>query len=261
MAAPNEFKIDLSEEFQTLGKAPIVESVIDLRARIEGSWEEATIMPLLKSKLPDYPTVLSQRETSQEVKLTPGEPPEAIEKDLGWKGLRMESTDKLQIAQFNRDGFAFSRLMPYESWQQFYNEARRLWSIYSELAKPIEIQRAGLRFINRIMLPGLEVKIEDYLNPFPKPPHGLELPFANFFHHEVFSVPAYRYAINVIRAIQPIQNNNVTKIGLILDIDAFTTHPFELSPGVLDQRLLEMRWLKNKAFFGSITPLALESFK
>ena len=50
-------------------------------------------------------------------------------------------------------------------------------------------------------------------------------------------------------------------IALILDIDVFTTHGFELDDSVLERRLSEMRWLKNKVFFGSITEKAFEMFR
>ena len=50
-------------------------------------------------------------------------------------------------------------------------------------------------------------------------------------------------------------------MGLILDIDVFTTRAMELNEEVFLKRLQEMRWLKNKAFFGSITQKALERFK
>jgi uncharacterized protein (TIGR04255 family) len=49
--------------------------------------------------------------------------------------------------------------------------------------------------------------------------------------------------------------------GLILDIDVFTTQGFDLDESILGRRLLEMRWLKNKVFFGSITGKALQMFR
>ena len=52
------------------------------------------------------------------------------------------------VAQFTRNGFVFSRLKPYEGWETFEAEAKRLWCIYRELAEPSEVQRLGVRFIN-----------------------------------------------------------------------------------------------------------------
>lgn len=108
------------------------------------------------------------------------------------------------------------------------------------------------------MLPA-EVRYEDYIQPAPVPPNGMDLPYYNFVHHDTLAVPDHPYAINVIRTLQhpPDQNQG---LAVILDIDAFTTTPMELTSNLLGKRLPEMQWLKNKAFFGSITEKALRKF-
>jgi uncharacterized protein (TIGR04255 family) len=80
-------------------------------------------------------------------------------------------------------------------------------------------------------------------------------------HHDVLAVPGHPYAINIIRTIQPSTGNGGAGTGVILDIDVFTAQEFEPDEGKLVHRLLEMRWLKNKAFFGSVTEKALERFR
>ena len=55
------FKIDLTESFPLLARAPIVEAVIEIRARAEASWEEQAITEHLKTRLSEYPNVLSGR--------------------------------------------------------------------------------------------------------------------------------------------------------------------------------------------------------
>ena len=87
---------------------------------------------------------------------------------------------------------------------------------------------------------------------------NLELPYHGFLHHDTLAVPGYPYAMNVIRTIQTAPNQ---PLAVILDIDVFTAEAFELQTELLAQRLQEMRWLKNKAFFGSITSKALEKFQ
>ncbi len=261
MSAPENVKIDLAEQFPHLPRAPIVEAVIDIRGRAEVPWEESTIEVQLKAQLPDYPRLSSHREFRHEVKMAPGQQPQQSLEDMGWKGLRLQSTDKLHIAQFNRDGFVFSRLHPYESWQQLIREGMRLWKIHKELARPSEVQRLGLRFINRILLSPKDLNFEDYLNAPPKPPDHLDLPFHGFFHNDTLAIPGYRYAINIIRTIQQPQLPEPDRIGIILDHDVFTLEPFEVQQEVLERRLAEMRWLKNKVFFGSITDKALATFR
>ncbi|MGH8605195.1 MAG: TIGR04255 family protein [Gammaproteobacteria bacterium] len=255
----SELKIDLTESFPRLAHAPIVEAVIEVRARAEAPWEEAVILERLKSRLPDYPASQSQQSLQFEFKVEPGKTPEQAIHDLGWKGLRFESADKLHVAQFNRELFSFSRLRPYDSWNQFSTEALRLWQIHSELAQPIEVQRLGVRFINRTAVPS-EGRLENYMQVPPQTPRNLELPFANFLHHDTLLVPGHPYAINVIQTVQSPHGPGTEAAALILDIDVYTIQPFELRDNVFPTRLAEMRWLKNKVFFGSITPQALKNF-
>jgi len=254
-------KIDVEESFQHLEHAPIVEAVIEIRTRVESPWEESALRDQLKAKLPGYPKIFSQSEFRHELKVKGGQPPEQFFHDLGWRGLRLQSADGRYIAQFNRDGFVFSRLQPYESWDQFKDEAVRLWNMHAELAKSIEVQRLGVRFINRITLPVGEVRLEDYLRVPPQPPGELDLQIMSFFHQDSLLVAGHPYAINIVKTVQPPHGSGSDGGALILDIDVFTTKPFEHRPADIEKHLAEMRWLKNKVFYSSLTKEALEGLK
>src|SRR5213592_3830997 len=122
MNITNEIRIDVAEEFPHLPKAPIVEAVIDIRARSEAAWEEPAVRSQAEEKLEGYAFLDSQRMIEHQVKMEMGKPPEQILRELGWRGLRFKSEDDRHICQFNRDGFVFSRLRPYEDWEQLQSE-------------------------------------------------------------------------------------------------------------------------------------------
>jgi uncharacterized protein (TIGR04255 family) len=254
-------KIDVTELFQHLEHAPIVEAVIEIRTRVESPWEESALREQLKAKLPDYPKIISQSEFRHELKVKAGQPPEQLFRDLGWRGLRLHSADGRYIAQFNREGFIFSRLQPYESWDQFKEEAMRLWKMYEDLGKFLEVHRLGVRFINRITLPVGEVRLEDYLRVPPQPPSELDLPIIGFFHQDSLIVTGYPYTVNIVKTVQPPQTSGSDGGGLILDIDVITTKPFDQGANAIDKNLAEMRWLKNKIFYSSLTRKAIEDLK
>jgi uncharacterized protein (TIGR04255 family) len=253
--------INPDETFEYLPKAPIVEAVIDLRARAEADWREELITNPLTVKLPDYPQKHSLSGFQQEFTLTPGSLPNAKATETGWQGLRFQTGDKLHVAQFNREGFSFSRLQPYDRWEQLVAEAMRLWDMFVVVAKPTEIQRVGLRYINSIKVPSSGFLLEDYVNPAPQGPKGLPLPFQHFFHQDLFGVPGYPYAVRLIRTIQPEPGPNPPSMGLILDIDVHTTQSFAYDLASVKRHLVEMRWLKNKIFFGNLTSKAVEGFR
>jgi uncharacterized protein (TIGR04255 family) len=254
-------KIDFADQFPRLSRAPIAEAVIEMRARAEVQWEESTIRGRLTPLLPGYQKIESQSAFEHEMQFGPGQDTVQRHRDLGWRGLRCESADHLHIAQFNRDGFVFSRLRPYDHWEQFQGEAMRLWRIYQDLSSPSGIQRLGLRFINRIELPVDGPPPDDYLRMPSEVLAGMPLSRVGFFHRDVLAVQGYPYIVTIVRTVQPIQVTGNKGFGLLLDTDVFSTEPFDLRDDLLTQRLVEMRWLKNKAFFGSITQQALETFQ
>lgn len=257
----DKINIDIQEEFPLFPRAPIVESVIDIRSMPSVSLDEATIREAVSQQLPDYNYLDTQHETVHEVKFSPegGIEPRVLDPVL--MGFRFQHKDQPQIVKFNKDGFVFSRLEPYVSWEDFVQESLGLWALYIELTKPEEVNRIGLRFINRILMPTGESLFEEYLQPAPSAPNGFDVPFYNYMHKDTLSVPGHQYSINLIKAIEPPRPDEGVGVGLILDIDVFTLQGVRLHRESVVQCLHEMRWLKNKVFFGSITKKAQESFQ
>lgn len=250
------FKIDLTEPFEHLPSAPIVEAVIHWRARAEKKLEPAALLEQLKPKLPDYPHSQRQQEIGLETEFN-AEGGGALRQHHAWHGFRFESADKLQVAQYTRNGFVFSRLKPYEDWEKFQAEAQRLWCIYRELAEPSEIQRLGVRFIN--VIPVEPKEIASLLILPPRSPQTIKLPINTFLHQTKFNIPDHPYELNVVQTIQPPAPPERESTGLILDLDVGMTRPIPFEE--MDNRLLEMQWIKNKAFFSLLKKPALKRFR
>lgn len=255
MIAPAILTINKDERFRHLPNAPIIEAVIDIRSRPTALFDESTMKSRLDAKLDGYHLLdlIFQEQTAMQGGMS------HIEQN--WKGLRYRSADEKYIAQFHDNRFIFSRLEPYQSWDRFYYEGMRLWSNYIELAKPSDLQRIGLRYINRIQLPVNELHFEDYLHSAPTTPKDFNLPFLNFLHQDTFEVPGHPYAINITKTIQPPKTQDNQGLSLILDIDIFTNQEPDFAMDLLEQRLIDMHWLKNKVFFGSITDKAMTLFQ
>ena len=249
--------INVMEQFPHLSKAPITEAVVEIRARGSVQWKETEILNKLKLKLPEYPSYRSGR--AFEVQLKPEQEQKVASKDLGWQGLQFKSSDERHIAKFQQDLFSFSRLHPYGNWEQFTGEALRLWSIHFELSKHLEIQRLGVRFINRFTFSEKRIKLEDYFRAFPDDLAAMNLIRIGFIHHDTFAIPGNLYAMNVIKTVQPSDEPD-NEPALILDIDTYTLQPFEPKVELIKQRLDEIHHLKNKAFFGIITKELTERY-
>ena len=252
----SEFKIDSSESFEHLPNAPIVEAIIHWRARAEKKLEPDDLLEQLKAKLPDYPN--SQRQQEFGVGAEFGLESSKVSQHRNWHGFRFETADKHQVAQFTRNGFVFSRLKPYEDWERFEAEAKRLWQVYCELAEPSEVQRLGVRFIDRID-PVEPNELAELLVIPPRSSESMELPLKGFMHQTRFDFPGHPYNLNVIQTIQPPSPPETESFSLILDLDVFTTRPIQFDE--IDNRLRQMQWIKNKAFFSFLTKTALVRFR
>jgi uncharacterized protein (TIGR04255 family) len=256
-------KIDLSEEFPHLPNAPIVEAVIEIQARATTEWEEKRVTALTAELLKDYPKQQSQQRFQTSLKFdTSCEPGEAHQNisPPSFMGVTCHTDDEFQYGRFNRDSFVFGHLRPYPDWGRFLREAMRLWGLHCSIAEPTLVQRLGLRFINQIPLPPEKTDLDLYLNDGPQTPRGLDVVYANFFHSDIMVATGHPYRINLVRTIQP-SAGDLSRPALVVDIDVSTTETSPVEDNEIYQRLGEMRWLKNKAFFGTLTESTIATFK
>jgi uncharacterized protein (TIGR04255 family) len=246
--------IDLKEKFPHLSQAPIIEAVLDIRVVPSVKWDATNLQNELKQHLPDFPTHETIRETT--FQLPPGKKAPVVE-DFGCVGFKLHSSDNLHIVQFNKGSFVFSRLKPYQDWGRFSQEALQLWAIYCDLLKPSEVRRIGLRFINRIAIKQPTIELSDYYRYPPASIKELNWPLAGYLHHDVMQVPKTSYSVNVIKTVQNVPGD----IGLLLDIDVFMQSRFAYNELCIIECMEEMRWVKNKIFFGSLTERIIAELK
>lgn len=254
----NGFTIDLTEEFEHLSNAPIVEAVIHWRAHPQVKLEPEELLPRLKERLPDYPDPQQQQEVHMGGEIGPDGA--SVQQKQIWHGFRLQSEDKKCVAQFTRNGLVFSRLKPYESWPKFEEESLRLWEIYRDIAQPPEIQRLGVRYINILRLTQLDELGKILVSP-PALPNAMELPLTAFMHQTRFAFPGHEYELNVIQTVQPPSPVTGKDLGLILDLGVFTTDSVLDGKESLEKRMTEMRWIKNKAFFSFLTKNAIDELR
>lgn len=124
-------------------KAPLTEAVLDIRVEVPS---EITLHELKNVQVGEeerYPRredsiiVVGQVSMGTQVGASAKQTP---------NGYRFVSQDHRQIFQARLDSFTYNRLAPYETWESFRDEARRLWDIYRPIAKPKNIKRLALRY-------------------------------------------------------------------------------------------------------------------
>jgi hypothetical protein len=95
-------------------------------------------------------------------------------------GYAFRSKDGQHVFSARLDGFDFSVGHPYGRWEEFRDEALRLWELFKKVSGVREIVRVAVRYINRIDIPTTHsVKLDHYLTIYPEVPDdwpsGVEL--------------------------------------------------------------------------------------
>lgn len=175
-------------------------------------------------------------------------------------GLRLHSYDEKYVAQCRLSGFTLSRLPPYEGWPNLIREARRVWGVYAERLLPKRVTRVATRYINNLQLPmNHEESYQRYLHKLVDVPDEAPQAVASFLQR--FQLIDVGSNASVILTLALDNTPPGARAPIILDIDAFKLTDLELSNQDLWDILEELRALKNRCFFGTITEATAELYE
>lgn len=227
--------------------APLTEAVIDVRVKLSPDVKLDHLAALQEGEEATYPT----RKTHAVVRgqFTAGQQVGASAKQTP-TGYMFVSGDEKQIFQARLDGFAFSRLEPYERWDTFRDEARRLWTKYRSVA-PESIVRVAVRYINRIDLPLPIGDLKEFLRTGPDVPPELPQGLTTFLVRLVIPLDDVEATLRLTQTIVPPASEHV--VSIVLDIDIFREISGPLTEEQLWRLLEELRVKKNQAFEACIT--------
>ncbi len=240
-------------------RAPIAEAVFDIRVDEIDDAVLAHIGPYVDVGYPNREEgVLSE----VEIENSPlGMSTKSVRK---LNGFRFTSEDGKQIVQMRSDGFTFSRLAPYETWQAFYAESRRLWLDYARLMGKVHLRRAALRYINQIHVPAGQVRIDDYLRTRPEISPDMPDVTSGYFMSLDIPLPAFEANSQIVQTV--LADKEGTGGFLVLDIDVFSPlgqREYTDCTGMreLDVVFGKLRQAKNLVFEASITDKSRRLFR
>jgi uncharacterized protein (TIGR04255 family) len=259
-AASNVATVSAIRKYPHLSNAPIVEAVVDWRAKLPIDFDIEKFKGLANALGPRYKLADEERafEFGLKFKHQPGDQPQVSSRDVGIHGFRFRSDDGLEIANFRQDGFSFSRLKPYTQWDSVFEEAERLWNIYRETCQPEEISRIAVRYINRIPLPLPVTDFGVYLAVPPRVPPGLPTLIGALLYRVVLNEPATGILTNVTQVLEP---PDIGNLPFILDIDAYIMKNMDPGAPVIRSQFAALREMKNRVFFATLTKTAIEMFQ
>ena len=242
-----------------LNNAPITEAILDIRLKLPTNVKSSTFLSLHPQIAQRYPGKQERRRWEGQIVIAGSQAPKTKSTVGEVDGYLFRSADDKQIIQFRLDGFTFNRMRPYENWESFRDEARRLWNVYIEAVSPEQISRIALRYINHLLIPGPTVNFEDYLAAGPVVPEKLPQGVSSFLTRIVIYEPDTKASAIITHALEKVIKPDI--IPIILDLDVIKESPFEVNYQQMWETFEKLRDFKNRIFFESVTEKALELFQ
>ena len=246
---------------ETYPHAPIIEAVLDIRTRLSAPFSEKLLKKICDLEIEAYPTF--RRPFQVQFKVERADPSAEPTSEISSvaHGGAMISKDGRQVFQARPDGFSHNRLAPYIDWATFRTEARRLWAVYRDAAKPESIEFLGLNYNNLFKIPS-GVEIGDYLNAYIQIPK--EIPQTLEIHNFQAQVvdPATDARISIITSFGLLDAEKMVPVTLNVQAFKFLNKPSaDLDEEEIWLVFEALRDLKNLAFESCISDKVRESFR
>jgi uncharacterized protein (TIGR04255 family) len=229
-------------------KAPITEAIIDLKVTLPEGFSVNKLTELHSQISDRFPTIEPMQASSL---LFQAGPTIKIDASHQHNGFLFRSEDGLRIFQATLSGFTCNRLAPYETWENFRDEARYLWDIYKDTCKPSSVTRAAVRYINRLDLPGPVLDFKDFLRTVPEVSPDLPQGLSNFFMQLQIPQEDLNCMLIINEAFVP--PTSPERVSVILDFDLYREQIWQSDDEDIWRFLEELRHRKNQAFEASIT--------
>ncbi len=237
-------------------KAPITEALIDVRVELPKHVTVADLEKVHEEEKTAYPTKKNRSRVVAQMQFGEQVAAAASSKHVGFL---FTSKDEKQIVQARLDGFTLSRLAPYESWDVFCKEARRLWDRYRSVVEPERLVRLAVRYINRLDLPFPVPDLKEYLRTVPEVSPDLPQDLAGYFLHLRIPMNDIQSTLLVNQTIIEPSGPNV--VSVVLDNDLYRDADVPQNEDAVWAFFEELRVRKNDVFESSITDRTRELFK
>ena len=234
-------------------KAPITEAVIDIRVKVrEGlSLEQLA----LSGEEERYPKKQIRWAFHAEVTAGAHVAAASVQQPIGHQ---LVSEDGKEVLQARLDGYTFSKLAPYDRWESFSSEARRLWELYRNTAQPTEITRLAVRYINRIDIPLPVADFKEFLRTVPEVSPGMAQGLARYFMQ--LQVPLEDERALLILNEAMIEPAHAGCVSVVLDLDISRDQAVPSEEKEIWDFFEKLRLKKNEIFEACITDKTRELF-
>ena len=222
-------------------RPPVIEALCEFRFKAGQPWDW-TIPGLMWDRIRnDFPTKQSKTLLGPEQpKLS--EIPAALVpgvSELGQSVTRMAFLAEAgtPVVQVGPDLLSVNALRPYPGWETFLALTLRQLEVYRSVVQPEGLERVGLRYINRVDLPGAELNLGEFLRTGPAVPPGVRGTLTGFL--SVADLAVEGSGLNLRFTLSSAKSDQPDGSSFIVDLDGsaagLAAPPFQDVGAWLDQ--------------------------
>lgn len=244
-----------------ISNAPIVEAVLDVDCDMPPGFDLAAFEERMRDAFREqYPKFRTQYLEEYRIERQ-GDQPSKHSAKRAIQAFQFLQNDEKQLVQVRTQGFSFNRLAPYSTLDEYLPEIERTWGLFATIVSPVQIRVVRLRYINRILLPfaNERVELQRYLKVSPGLPAEDRLQFAGFLNQHAAVEVGTGHQVNIVLTSQPRENEN---LPVILDICVASEEIATPENWVwILAKVQSLRALKNRIFRSTLTEQCLTLFQ
>jgi len=233
---------------------PVVEALCEIYFH-ESKWD-GTLPGLFFEKIKEsYP----KKRELQQIRVSVSKEATETRVQPGGHRIQFLKEDGSRLVQIENNLLVINQLKPYPSFEDWKPVVHQMLKHYSEIAQPKGIKRMGVRYINRITIPAVKFKTEDYFSLYPEVPESLGAIHGKFMMRLEISAKHKVHRLMVTFGTAPPESPETSAEMLdIYDIFALPK-PFPMED--MDKHIIEAHENVELAFESSITSKARELFE
>jgi len=244
-----------------LAHAPIVEAVLDIDCDMPPGTDLAALQGAARDEFKSHYPKSRIQFLDEHILARTAAKPAHFSSRRALQALQFLHEDEKQLVQVRAQGFSFNRLAPYTSLDDYLPEIQRTWSIFIKLAAPVQVRFVRLRYINRLVIPLTDQRMElvDYFKVSPRLPEEDKLVMVGFLHQHAALEPATGHHANMVLTSQPKVEG---KLPVIFDIVVTAVENGAVEDWIrILSRIQSLRDLKNRIFRNTLTEKCLNLFQ
>lgn len=169
-------------------RPPIAEALCEFVFASSQDWDllfVAQLREALKTTYPSKPRRQSILEAEIQQEIQEGETAFRLKQSPG--KVQFPSEDGKQLVGVGQDQISVHVMSPYPGWENFRSKILEALDAYRRIAEPTGIKRIGLRYINKIELPGDKpIDLNTFFVSAPSFPDGFQGQMVNFVSRREF---------------------------------------------------------------------------